>query len=253
MAKKWYEALFTDYAETYDREPFTRGTIGECDFLESEIGGDRSVPILDIGCGTGRHAIELARRGYRVTGIDLSPSQIEQARAKTVKGGLAPDFRVGDARALPFRGEFGLAVMICEGAFPLMETDEMNFEILRGAARALRPGGKLVMTTLNGLFPLHRSVGQFEKDGLGEAASEGHAFDLMTFRMRSRLKTPDDHGRAIEIDCDERWYIPSELTWLLRQAGFASVEIFGAKLGAFSRSDVLTPDDFEMLAVAVKP
>lgn len=174
------------------------------------------MPILDIGCGTGRHAIELARRGYRVTGIDLSPSQIEQARAKIVKGGLAPDFRVGDARAL-------------------------------------RPGGKLVMTTLNGLFPLHRSVGEFEKDGMGEAASEGHAFDLMTFRMRSRLKTPDDHGRPIEIDCDERWYIPSELTWLLRQAGFAPVEIFGAKLGAHSRSDVLTPDDFEMLAVAVKP
>ncbi|MGZ5498548.1 MAG: class I SAM-dependent methyltransferase [Candidatus Aminicenantales bacterium] len=216
MAKKWYEALFTDYAETYDREPFTRGTIGECDFIESEIGGDCSVPILDIGCGTGRHAIELARRGYRVTGIDLSPSQIERARAKTVKGGLAPDFRVGDARAL-------------------------------------RPGGKLVMTTLNGLFPLHRSVGQFEKDGLGEAASEGHAFDLMTFRMRSRLTTPDDQGRPIEIDCDERCYIPSELTGLLRQAGFAPVEIFGAKLGAFSRSDVLTPDDFEMLAVAVKP
>ena len=157
MAKKWYEALFTDYAGTYDREPFTRGTIGECDFLESEIGGDRSVPILDIGCGTGRHAIELVRRGYRVTGIDLSPSQIEQARAKTVKGGLVPDFRVADARALPFRGEFDMAVMICEGAFPLMETDEMNFEILRSAARALRPGGKLVMTTLNGLFPLHRS------------------------------------------------------------------------------------------------
>ena len=216
MAKKWYEALFTDYAQTYDGEPFTRGTIGECDFIESEIGGDRSVPILDIGCGTGRHAVELARRGYRVTGIDLSPSQIEQARAKAVTAGVAPDFRVADARAL-------------------------------------RPGGKLVMTTLNGLFPLHRSVGQFEKDGLGEAASEGHAFDLMTFRMRSKLKTPDDHGRPIDIDCDERWYIPSELTWLLRQAGFASVGIFGAKLGAFSRSDVLTPDDFEMLAVAVRP
>jgi len=78
-------------------------------------------------------------------------------------------------------------------------------------------------------------------------------YDREPFRMRSRLKAPDDHGCPIEIDCDERWYIPSELTWLLRQAGFASVGIFGAKLGAFSRSDVLTPDDFEMLGVAVKP
>lgn len=252
MAKKWYEALFTDYAEIYDKESFTQGTLGECDFIESEIGGDRSVPVLDIGCGTGRHAIELARRGYRVTGVDLSPSQIERARAKAAAAGVAPDFRVGDARALAFDGEFGLAVMICEGAFPLMETDEMNFEILRGAAKALRPGGKLIMTTLNGLFPLHRSVGQFEQEGMTEAVSQGHDFDLLTFRMRSRLETRDRHGRPIEVDCDERWYIPSELTWLLRQAGFASVGIFGAKLGAFSRSDALTPDDFEMLAVAVK-
>ena len=253
MAKKWYETLFTGYAEAYDREPFTQGTLGECDFIESEIGGDRSVPVLDIGCGTGRHAVELARRGYRVTGIDLSPSQIERARAKAAAAGVAPDFRVGDARALPFDGEFGLAVMICEGAFPLMETDEMNFEILRGAARALRPGGKLVLTTLNGLFPLHRSVGQFEAEGMGEAATEGHDFDLLTFRMRSKLKAKGADGRPIEVDCDERWYIPSELAWLLRQAGFASVEMFGARLGAFSRSDRLTPDDFEILAVAVRP
>ncbi|HOW84792.1 MAG TPA: methyltransferase domain-containing protein [Candidatus Aminicenantes bacterium] len=252
---KWYEALFADYAEGYDKESFTRGTAGECDFFESEIDGDRSVPILDIGCGTGRHAIEMARRGYKVTGVDLSPSQIDRARAKAAAAGVAPDFRVADARALPFGPEFGLAVMICEGAFPLMETDEMNFEILRGAARILRPRGTLVMTTLNGLFPLHRSVGRFENESKGEseAATEAHDFDLMTFRMRSRLKARDDHGRAIEIDCDERWYIPSELTWLLKQAGFASAGIFGARLGAFSRSDRLTPDDFEMLAVALKP
>jgi SAM-dependent methyltransferase len=253
MTKKWYEALFTDYAEVYDKMSFTQGTLGECDFIESEIGGDRSVEILDIGCGTGRHAIELARRGYRVTGIDLSPSQIKRARAKAAAAGVAPDFRVGDARALPFGPEFGLALMICEGAFALMETDEMNFEILRGAARALRPGGKLIMTALNGLFPLHRSVGQFENEGMAEAATEGHDFDLMTFRMRSRLKTHDDLGRPTEFDCDERWYVPSELTWLLKQAGFSSIEIFGARLGAFSRSDALTPDNFEMLAVAVKP
>ncbi len=253
MTKKWYERLFTDFAETYDREAFTQGTAGECDFFESEIAGDRSVSILDIGCGTGRHAIELSRRGYRVTGIDLSPSQIERARAKAAAAGTAPDLRVGDARTLPFGPEFGLALMICEGAFPLMETDEMNFEILRGVSRSLRPSGRLIMTTLNGLFPLHRSVGAFEKEGQDETVSEGHEFDLLSFRMRSKLKTRDDQGRPIELSCDERWYVPSELSWLLKQAGFASVEIFSARLGAFSRSDRLTPDDFEMLAVAVKP
>jgi 2-polyprenyl-3-methyl-5-hydroxy-6-metoxy-1,4-benzoquinol methylase len=250
--KPWYEELFKDYAETYDKEAFTQGTAGECDFIEREIGGDRSVPILDIGCGTGRHSVELARRGYRMTGVDLSDSQIARAREKAAVAGVAVDLRVGDARELAFQAEFGLAILICEGAFPLMETDEENYRILQGAARALRPGGKLILTTLNGLFPLCRSVKDFEAENLVEGESGGHDFDLMTFRMASTLAVHDDHGRERVLECNERYYVPPEMTWLLKTAGFASVEIFGCKIGAFSRDDRLAPDGFEMLVVAVK-
>ena len=250
--KKWYEALFTDYADAYDRLAFTKGTPGECDFIEKEIAGDRSIPVLDIGCGTGRHAVELARRGYRVTGVDLSPSQIEAARTKAAADRVPVDFRVGDARALDFHGEFGLALLLCEGAFPLMETDEMNFLILQGAARALAPQGRLILTTLNALYPLAHPMKKFEGVHMEDAECAGRSFDFLTFRMHSQLQTLDHHNRKITFDCDERWYTPGEMTWLLGQAGFQSVEIFGARLGAFSRSDPLTADDFEMLITAHK-
>lgn len=58
--KQWYEEFFENYAESYDKECFTQGTLGEVDFIEQEIGFDKSKRILDIGCGTGRHAVELA-------------------------------------------------------------------------------------------------------------------------------------------------------------------------------------------------
>jgi 2-polyprenyl-3-methyl-5-hydroxy-6-metoxy-1,4-benzoquinol methylase len=252
--KQWYEALFENYGKKYDDEVFTQGTIGECDFIEKEIGYNKKADILDIGCGTGRHSIELAKRGYKMTGIDMSDSQLERAREKAAAEKLSIRFLKHDARNLPFAGEFDLAIMLCEGAFPLMETDEMNYRILQNAAKALKPEGKLIFTTLNGLFPLFHSV----KDFLANASKEGNAvngnntFDLMTFRDHNINTFVDDSGNQKELASNERYYVPSEITWLLKSLHFKTAEIFGAKLGAFSRKDTLTTEDFEMLVIAEK-
>lgn len=251
---QWYESLFENYARKYDQECFVQGTPGECDFIEGEINRDKSLMILDIGCGTGRHSIELAKRGYKVVGVDLSEAQLKRAREKAAEAGVAADFRRHDARALPFDGEFGLAVMLCEGGFPLMETDELNFEILKNATRALKPGGKFIFTTLNGLFPLYHSVEKFcaQAGGAGSAAYRSNSFDLMTFRDHNTTVIEDDSGKKLELKCNERYYVPSEITWLLKTLGCAQIDIFGAKLGAYSRNDKLTAEDFEMLVIARK-
>lgn len=250
--KQWYESLFEDYARKYDKEPFVQGTAGECDFIEQEIGRNKSAKIIDIGCGTGRHAIELTKRGYHVIGVDLSESQLARARQKTKEAGLKIDFQKADARALPFDGEFDLAIMLCEGGFSLMETDEMNFEILKNAARALRSRGKFIFTTLNGLFPLFHSVKEFYESMQKEGQSQCKdcSFDLMTLRDHNTAVFEDDSGNKKELKCNERYYMPSEITWLLKALGFKKIDIFGAKLGAFSRKDKLTTEDFEMLVVA---
>lgn len=250
--KRWYEALYENYARKYDHEPFVQGTMGECDFIEQEISCDRSLRIIDIGCGTGRHTIELTRRGYAVTGIDLSESQLAGARTKADALHLKMDLQRQDARNLPFEHEFDLAIMLCEGGFSLMETDEMNFEILRNATKALKDGGKFIFTTLNGLFPLFHSVNEFYATAQREGQSQCRecSFDLMTFRDHNTVVFEDDSGKKRELECNERYYVPSEITWLLKTLGFRKIDIFGARLGAFSRNDRLTVDDFEMLVVA---
>jgi len=155
--KKWYRELFQDYAKTYETEDFTKGTLGEIDFIEKEIGQKKSIKILDVGCGTGRHSIELAKRGYKVTGIDLSECMLETAIKRAKEDKVKVEFIKADARDLKYDKEFDLVIMICEGGFPLMETDEMNFKILESSARALKKNGKFIFTTLNGLFPLFHS------------------------------------------------------------------------------------------------
>ena len=252
--KQWYEELFENYAKTYDNEEFTKGTIGECNFIEKEINYDKTIKILDIGCGTGRHSIELSKRGYSVTGIDLSESQLELAKEKAAAQSLKIDFQKHDARISHFSKLFDLVIMLCEGGFSLMETDEMNFQILQNAANALKPNGKLIFTTLNGLFPLFHSVKDFHAAEAKEAGAtyKDNTFDLVTFRDHNTTEFVDDAGNKKSLNCNERYYVPSEITWLLKSLDFKSIEIFGAKLGAFSRNDKLTTENFEMLVIAEK-
>ena len=212
--KQWYESLFENYARKYDEECYVQGTVGECDFIEAEIGRNKSLKIIDVGCGTGRHSIELAKRGYKITGIDLSESQLKRAREKAKEAGVAIDFQKHDARNLPFEGEFDLAIMLCEGGFSLMETDEMNFEILKNATKALKDKGKFIFTTLNGLFPLFHSVKEFYESAAqeGKIACKNCSFDLMTFRDHNTVAFEDDAGNKKELTCNERYYVPSEIT-----------------------------------------
>ncbi|MCF3609074.1 class I SAM-dependent methyltransferase, partial [Planktothrix agardhii 1033] len=180
--KQWYESLFENYGQKYDSESFTQGTMGECDFIEKELEFNKSLKILDVGCGTGRHTIELTKRGYSVTGIDLSESQLQRARDKAKSENLIIDFQQQDARNLTFNHEFDAAIMLCEGGFALMETDEMNFEILKNVTRSLKTNAKFIFTTLNGLFPLYNSVEQFceSTTEAGNATYKSNSFDLMT-------------------------------------------------------------------------
>ena len=252
--KQWYEALFENYARKYEKESFTQGTIGECDFIEKELNFNKSLKILDVGCGTGRHSIELSKRGYSITGIDLSESQLAYAREKAKINNLNIQFIQCDARNLLFNNEFDAAIMLCEGGFPLMETDEMNFEILKSVTKSLITKAKFIFTTLNGLFPLYHSVEKFcAANSIGDNATyRSNTFDLMTFRDYNITEIEDDLGNKKSLKCNERYYVPSEISWLLTTLSYQKIEIFGAKLGAFSRNDQLTTEDFEMLVIAEK-
>ena len=235
----WYEEAYRNASAAYDEQPFVQGTPGEVDFIEAEIGGNKKVPILDVACGTGRHSIELARRGYEVTGVDLSESQLQRARQKAEAGGVRVRFEKLDARNLPFQESFGLVLNICEGAFALMGRDEDDLAILAGIAQALKPGGKLILTTLNALYSIktHKNF------------SHRH-FDLGTFRCSYTMEGVDDQGNLKKLDCVERHYAPSEIRWRLQSLGFENIGIFGCDLGNFSKNRPIGEDDMEMLVVA---
>ncbi|RYG40492.1 class I SAM-dependent methyltransferase, partial [bacterium] len=123
MPHQW-EAFFDAHARDYDQNPFTFHTEGEISFLLSLYPVPPGSHFLDVGCGTGRHAVELAKRGHRVTGIDISAGMLNVARARAQQAGVEVEFIKADAREFTLDRQFDYAICLCEGGFGLLERGE---------------------------------------------------------------------------------------------------------------------------------
>ena len=106
----WFEGLADHLGAAYLRYSFTKGTVREVDSLIVLLGLEPGMTLLDVGCGPGRHSHEFARRGVRVTGVDISERFIQLATAEAPDGAT---FQRADARALDFDGAFDAAISLC--------------------------------------------------------------------------------------------------------------------------------------------
>lgn len=147
MQPQWFETFFTGVAvEFWNRAIPPAMTLAEVDFLERTLAAPAGGTLLDMPCGSGRHSIELARRGYRVTGVDLSAEFLSQARSRAEQAQVDVDLRPGDMRNPE------LAAQSFDGAFcfgnSLPYFDRTGVATFFSALqRAVRPGGKLVIDT----------------------------------------------------------------------------------------------------------
>lgn len=228
MDPRWYQELFERMGIEYEEYPFTKNTENEVAWMTKEYLTDPQMKILDVGCGTGRHAISLAARGYQnITGIDLSPSMLKAAKKATRDKNVQVDFRVCDARELPFENEFDAALCLCEGSFGLLENDNENYKVLKAVNRALKKGGLFILTTL--------SLFRDEK------------FDPMTCRVETDMEITGRDGQKKTLKCSDRSYSFPELKWVLEQQGFEVI------LGAnpFTK-DPIKYGSFEFMVVSKK-
>ncbi len=147
MQSEWFETFFQGVAvEFWNRAIPPALTLLEVDFLEQTLAPPSGASLLDIPCGSGRHSVELARRGYRMTGIDLSDDFLREARSRAAGAEVQVDLRQEDMRnpsldADSFDGAF------CFGnSFPYLDRPGVT-ALLTALGSAIRPGGKLVIDT----------------------------------------------------------------------------------------------------------
>jgi SAM-dependent methyltransferase len=118
-------------------------TEAECDFIEACLkayGGAQAKRLLDIGCGAGRHMTSLARRGYQLTGVDLSPEMIAYVEDEARKANLPITASIGDLRHLAVEGTYDAAFCFMD-TFRFLLTNEEILAHLRAVANLLVPGG----------------------------------------------------------------------------------------------------------------
>jgi ubiquinone/menaquinone biosynthesis C-methylase UbiE len=133
--KHFRNKFFDAHAPIYMTNNFTRGTLWEVDFLVEELALRPGARILDVGCGTGRHLIELARRGYRVTNVDLSGGMLRQAMASAASLDQRPDWVRANATRFSLRPVHDAAICICEGALGLLATAKIRSNTIQRFSR----------------------------------------------------------------------------------------------------------------------
>jgi SAM-dependent methyltransferase len=238
-----WEAFFDAHSAVYDENDYTKNTVAEVDFLLEELSLKKGASILDVGCGTGRHAIELARRGYAVTGIDVSAKMLAKAAEKAKAAGVNVNLIRADATKFQLPKKYDGAICLCEGAFGLLghRDDPFNqpLSILCNISRSLKPRSKTVFTVLNGTFMIRKFKNKDIADG---------RFDPLTM-VESSECAPQEGLAPIAVR--ERAFVPTELVLLCGLAGMSVLNIWGGTAGNWGRRNI-DLDEIELMIVARK-
>jgi SAM-dependent methyltransferase len=180
---------------------------------------------LDLCCGMGRISVELARRGFRVTGVDITPSYLEAAREATELEGLSVEYVESDARKFSRPAAFDLALnlYISWGYFEDPADDRL---VARRVLESLRPGGTFIIETL-GQEIAQRDFTPGERFERGGFEVETQFYPVNSWGGLHNRWTLRRDGKVFEREYVQRLYSAQGLTRLLLEAGFSSTRCFG--------------------------
>ena len=217
---QWYAGFFDrEWLEMREEVTPPERTQREVDFALEALAPPSGARLLDVACGHGRHSLELARRGFRVTGIDLSEPSLALAREAAAAEELDVELVHSDMREIPFRDEFDAAINLFT-SFGYFETEHEDERALATIARSLKPGGALLLETINAatLLSVYRAESWSELED-GTLMLEQRSYDLLTGRNDVVWTFVRPDGSRSELRHSVRLYTPAEIVSMLRRVG----------------------------------
>lgn len=224
-AKEWHNGFFRNSFYNPASPAAVEKAPAEAAFVLRQLKLRKGEALLDLCCGPGRHAVEFAGKGLAVTGYDFSAEYLAEAAARAKKKRVALRLVRGDMRRLKFRGEFDAVVNLFTsfGYFPRFSDD---LKTLRGAAAALKPGGRFLVDVINGDFIRSRFTPRDWHD-LGDhyllEEREGRGGAILNTWTRIDKKT----GRIQTKTFFNRLYGRAGMEAALRKAGLRPLNYWG--------------------------
>ncbi|MCA9668815.1 MAG: methyltransferase domain-containing protein, partial [Myxococcales bacterium] len=224
-SRAWFEEIFDeDFLRTLPHitpELTTR----EVDFIEESLQPTPESEMLDIGCGPGRHAIELAARGYNVTGYDRSLPLLIRAADNAQQRGVQVNFVQSDFRELAYQERFDAAYCM-HTTFGYFD-DDSNRKMIVAINNGLKTGGRLLLDVANRDYAIKDLPARIWWEGDGCVVLEEVDFNYFTSRIITKRSVVFEDGRHLEQEISIRSYSLHELGKILHHAGFRVLEVSG--------------------------
>jgi ubiquinone/menaquinone biosynthesis C-methylase UbiE len=228
----WMEWFHGDFLSTMDN-PKKKDVARETTFIEESLRLEPGARVLDLCCGHGVHAVELASRGFQLVGVDVSQDMLAFANEYNTKRNTAVSFIQGDMRELNLDGVFD-GIYCWSSSFGYFD-EQRNIDVLERVARALRPGGRFALDVTNRDYVAVRSPSMAWFDKPGCVCMDEMKFDFYTSRMITKRMVMFDTGKSKEMESSIRLYTLHEMGRLLHKVGFKVLEVSGhrAHRGAY--------------------
>ena len=225
----WYVDFFrSDYLNVYGHMFTEERAEKESAFVASVLDLKPGSSVLDLCCGQGRHSVNLAKRGFKVTGLDLNPDYVELAQQAAKASNVAIETVAADMRKIPFENKFD-AIVNMYSSFGYLESEAEDLKVLESAVKALKRGGSLLLDMLNREWAIDNYIQNDWHTGEdGTLYVERRDLDLATSRMHVHFIVVDPKGgRRESVGHNIRLYTLTEMTRLLDRVGLRLTEVFG--------------------------
>jgi SAM-dependent methyltransferase len=221
----WWEKFFDEYyPEVYAN--LEALTSREADGVVRILGVKTGKSILDLCCGYGRHSLELARRGFKVTGYDLSSCFLKRAIKTAESLKLKVKFVQGDMREIPFKSKFD-AVINMFTSFGYFQSERENLQVLKGVSKVLKPKGSFLLDIINREFILRNFQRRRWVQKKDFWMLEDSLFDPFTSRQETTRTLIFENQPKKEYFFSLRLYTLTEIILSLKKAGFLTEQVFG--------------------------